>query len=355
MQELLFIINSLGTGGAERLVADLAYNIDKQKFAVTVLVFGEKADTYNEQFLENANIKVVYLNKKLGFSFKFYKKVNKVIKDINPDIISTHLTVVPYILLSTRKLKKKYHTVHNMAEKEAMGMHSFIMRIAYKFFNFTPVAISDTCKASFIKHYKYKKEIPCIYNGINTKKYTPATTKKQNQKTIFSATGRFMQQKNYKFMIDCFAEALKSNANIHLNIMGDGELRGEIENQIENLNIEKNVTLFGRVNNIDEILANSDVYLMSSLWEGLPLSVLEAMSCALPIITTKAGGVIDIVKDKENGLLIDINDKESYVKAILTLAENEKLRAEYGKKARDMAMSFDILNCTNNYEKLFLG
>mgnify|MGYP000075575808 CR=1 FL=1 len=111
-------------------------------------------------------------------------------------------------------------------------------------------------------------------------------------------------------LIRAFAQVKEKEKNTKLIIVGEGELRRELEEIIEKYDLKNYVSMLGQCNNVQERLNASDVFVQSSDYEGLPISGLEAMACGLPIISTKAGGTVDIVKNGINGFLVDVGDED---------------------------------------------
>ena len=104
---------------------------------------------------------------------------------------------------------------------------------------------------------------------------------------------------------------------------------------------------------VENYLADSDIYVASSHFEGLPISMLEAMSAGLPIVSTDVGGVSDIVKDGINGVLIAPGNKEKYVKALKTLIIDVSMREAYSKKSKEFSKKYDIKLMVEGYERLY--
>lgn len=356
-KKVFIVVPTLGTGGGEKLVIDLASNIDKSIFDVTVISLFPKRNTIYEKVVEKEKLNIIYMDKNMGFDIKIILNLIKLFKDNKPDIVHTHLNVMPYILpaVVNSNVKSRIHTVHSVADKEAEGILRLVMKIAYKLFGFTPVAICDYVKGTIEDVYKIKNsDIPCIYNGINTTIFNRKNKTISNKYIKLINIGTLYHVKNQKLIIDAFAEVQKKIPNIKLTILGEGELRSELEKQIERYRLNDYIQLKGIVENVYEELNDSDIYIMASNYEGLPLSILEAMSCELPIIATKAGGVVDIVNDGENGILIDINNKEQLVTAMIKLIKNYQIREEMSIKSKELSKLYDIKNCTIQYEKLYL-
>lgn len=357
----MMIVPHLRTGGGQKLVLDIISNMDHKVLDILVISLYPSEGNIFETFAVEKGINVKYLNKKEGMDISVIKQIKGIISSFRPEIIHAHLTVMPYILLPLimSGVKKRFYTVHNLAERDA-SHHKYmkmILKFSFKYANVIPIAISETCKQSIISYYNLPEDkIPCIYNGIDTNKFKciiPYEQRKSESLT-FIATGRMEPQKNYELMLRAFAEVHQTYPNTKLVVLGDGYLRKELENEIDRLNISEAVVLKGRVSNVEEELNKAHIYLMSSNWEGLPLSLMEAMSCGLPVIATKAGGVLDIVREHENGYLINLNDKESFVKAMIELIQQPELRKRYSTASLRESKTYDIKICAKRHLELYL-
>lgn len=357
-KKVFIVVPTLGTGGGEKLVIDLALNIDRSKFDISIISLFPKKDTIYEKIAKRQNINIIYMNKKLGLDFKLIFRLIKLFKNNKPHIVHTHLNVMPYVLPAVliSKVKSRIHTVHSIADKEADGTLRIIMKWAYKIFNFTPVAICDYVQKTINDVYNIRSsDIPCIYNGINTEIFKKNKINNSNETIHLINTGTLYHVKNQKLIIDAFYEVQKHIPNISLTILGDGELRDELETQINNYNLDDKVKLKGIVENVSEELNRSHIYVMSSNYEGLPLSILEAMACGLPIIATKAGGVVDIVKNEENGILIEIGNQNQLEKAIKRLCQDKELRKKMSNNSKEMSKEYDIKVVAKNYQDLYIS
>ena len=163
--------------------------------------------------------------------------------------------------------------------------------------------------------------------------------------------GRLSKMKNHMLILEAMKLALKVNPKLKLNIAGEGPERISLENYIKIHRLSSKVKLLGNREDIPLLLSNADMYISTSLVEGLPLSILEAMSNSLPIIATPTGGVTDIVKGS-NGILTN-PEVENIAMSILRLANDKELRITYGKKSLEIAREFDIKSTISSYETLY--
>lgn len=352
MKKVLLVIPSLEQGGGQKFVMDLAKGIDRTRFQVRVLVYYKKSNSVFDKFAEENGIDTVYLDKKVGLDFKFFKQVKKAVKEYNPDIIHTNLDCFLYLFPVYRKEQLKLHTIHTLADKENVGMQKITRFIAYKIFKVTPVGISETVSKSIQDVHNIKAdEIPIVYNAVDCKRYDLPKQKDGNMNLV--SVGTIYYVKNYSFLVECFSEICKKTDNVHLTILGDGVLRSELENQISSLGLNEKVTITGVVGDVENYLAKADIYVASSVFEGLPISMLEAMSAGLPIISTNVGGVSDIVKNGENGILVESGDKDGYIAALSELISNEEERMKMSERSKELSVNYDIKNMVEGYERIY--
>lgn len=358
MIKVIHIIPNLGTGGAEKLVTDICLNLNKDKFQVTIVSLYKNNDSIFIKNLENKNIEIVELDKKIGFDLSIIYKLYKVLKKYKPDVINTHLYVVPYLIIPAllKKIKVKVHTVHSIASKELSSkFKKIIMKISYTCCGFVPIGISDYVKKSILKEYRLKENnVECIYNGIDTNKFPLTNNYIHNNQIIFINVARLNEAKNQILLIEAFKLVKEKVNNTKLHIIGDGELRDKIEEKIIELDLKNDVILRGKREDINAELNKANVFVLSSNYEGLPLSVLEAMSCGLPIVSTNAGGVIDIVKNEINGLIVERNNKVELANAMIKMCDNKKLIKDMGTKSHELSEKYDIKKVANEYENLYL-
>lgn len=351
------IVPNLGTGGGEKIALDIAINLNKDIFDITLLsLFNNKNNIYNK-IAEKNNVKVHYFNKRDGIDLKLIYDIMKYFKNEKPDIIHTHLGSGIYTILGSimTGIKVKAHTVHNEAEKELPKIHKSIMSIAYRYLGYTPIAISDYIRNTILQTYKLRLEdVPCIYNGINMDIFKPNENKTDDRDIIqYINVGRMSEQKNQLLLIDSFNQVQKIKDNISLKIIGDGELRTEIERRIKKYNLQDKIELLGIKENVVDYMNDSDIFVLSSNYEGLPLVLLEAMACKLPIISTKVGGVIDIIENNKNGIIVEQGNVNEMSYAMIEMYEKSK-RDVLSKNAYTESKKYDIKNMVKKYEEFYL-
>lgn len=351
MLNLAIIIPSLTTGGAENMVARLVENIDS-KINVHLLVLYPPQNSFLESILLQSGVQVKFFHKKLGFSISTLRKISRYLKKFQPDIIHTHLTTclyaIPYAFIHKIKI---IHTIHSEPQQIPKIARN-IMRILYHYSLAIPVAVSDIISKHAASLFKLPSDcIKTIYNPVELEKYE-RKIKKDVSAIIFINVARFAMPKDHEGLVRAFALAHKELPNAQLVLVGDGELRLEVEKCVHALDLENAVSFTGTVSDVPKRLMDADVFVFSSNYEGLPLAILEAMAAGLPVVATAVGGVPDIIRD--NGILVKRGDLDSMAKAMVLLGKNESLRKDMSKSALEMVKEFDIKKIVKQYESLYM-
>lgn len=351
-KRIAVVLPSFDIGGTENMVSSLAMYIDKNKYEVLVISLFYPLNTHVQKSIESSGVEIAYgMKGKVPIS-KVFINIYKELVNFRPDLIHSNmyafLFVTPYLL--THKVKL-LHTVHNKPINEFKDKYKRVISILYKMNKAVPVAISHTVEKEMKELYPSLKRIERVYNPVDTNKFYTDRTADSDGDVIFIKVARLMKQKNHTLLINAFADAQKIVKKIQLWLVGDGELRQDLEKQVKQLGIENKVLFIGNVSNVRDYLADSDVFVMSSDYEGLPLSLLEAMASGLPIISTEVGGVADIVTN--NGILVSPGDRKALTEAIIELATNKYKRQLFGKCSYENSKQYDCAEFIKQYEALY--
>lgn len=163
-----------------------------------------------------------------------------------------------------------------------------------------------------------------------------------NDELSFLYVGRFSPEKNLSMMLDVFAEVIKSNPSIKLTLLGSGPLQMSLENQVNLLDIKRNVRIESWIDNVPEVMAEHDVFCLSSNHEGWGMVLLEAAATGMPVITTDVGCVGEVIKNDENGKVVDVKSHNEYISAIQDYLSDTSLVSEHGKQGHKIAEEFSM-------------
>jgi len=154
------------------------------------------------------------------------------------------------------------------------------------------------------------------------------------------AVGRLVYSKAHEILITAMPAVLKKFPNAKVGICGEGDLRPKLEAQIQSLGLSDSVKLLGQMDHVEKLLASADVFVMPSLWEGLPIALLEAMSAGLPVIATKVEGVEEVITEGEHGLFVPVENTTALTEAILKLLAEPQLRRKMGAASKAKVLAF---------------
>ena len=168
------------------------------------------------------------------------------------------------------------------------------------------------------------------------------TALKANKDNKIVSVGRLMPQKNHKLLLDAFDEVNKKYPDYKLEIYGDGPYKDELKDHIASLGLNNSVFLCGQHKDIFEKIKDASMYVLSSDYEGMPNSLIEAMCLGLPCISTKVSGATDLIKDGENGLLIDIGNKKELTESMKLLIEKPELSRSLAKEATNICEELEV-------------
>jgi glycosyltransferase involved in cell wall biosynthesis len=204
------------------------------------------------------------------------------------------------------------------------------------------------------------QRIHVITNGVDLDQFNFAGRESRSRlglatdDVVFGIVGRLEPEKDHRTLLQAFRALIDHRQAARLLIIGGGSLRGELESYSRTLGLERNVTFLGARTDIPEVLAALDVFVLSSVQEGVPLSVVEAMGAGKPIIATDVGGLRLLVKPSVNGLLVPPEDPAAFAAAMSELTVNPTLRQEMGVRSRQIARdSFSVSTMINRYQEIY--
>lgn len=360
---VVHIVPMLSPGGAERVAVHIVRGLSHRRYEPVVISFSGRLGCDLDYLLDDAGIEVRYLGKRSGFDYRMYHRLPPVLSELEPDIVHTHLHVLRYALpfLLFRRRASLVHTVHNLAEREIEPRLRWLQRYALKH-GVVPVAVGGKVADSLGRLYGIQR-CRVIPNGIPTDRYSrPQVPRKEwraregfsENEVLFVCVARFFPQKNHALLLSAFAQGPASDPNAHLVLVGEGVLQKNLEVHAKNLGIERQVHFLGLRADIPNVLGAADVFVLSSDYEGNPLSVMEAMAAGLPIVSTAAGGVPDLFDSGREGLVVPPGDLQSLSKAMAFLAGDRGIRQSLGVAAvRRATANFDVSKMVKAYEGLY--
>jgi Glycosyltransferase len=333
LKKLIITCGTLECGGAERVLSILSHKF-ADSFDVTLVLWIDKPNFYKV----DDRITIVNL---LGRSHKsnYIGKIcnfRRYIKNCNPDLVLSFLTPFNMLTLTALMCSKTKVVVAERSDVRRIkgGKMLLLMRnFLYRF------AIGILVQTESNKNYlssNLKRKSTVIYNPvIMPKEFVGSALDKAKKKMIVSV-GRLIAVKNHKLLVDAFCQFRNTHKDYSLTIYGEGLDRLVLEQYIKSKNLESCVFLPGSRENVWDCILSSKVFVLSSNFEGMPNSLIEAMCLGLPCISTKVSGAIDLIKNGKNGFLVEIGNEKELVDSLNSLIDNEDLLFKVGVAATEI-------------------
>ena len=353
MKKVLQVIPHLNLGGAEVMCRHLSIALKRAGYDVTVVSFFNDR-TPNTEALEAEGIPVLYLSKTVGLDISVLRQLRKIIKELSPDVIHTHLAAIKYVFLASVGLKMHIvHTVHSVAQQECGRLSRLLNKLFLKSKKVTFVALSDIIAQTIQEVYHLPLEkIPVVFNGVSLEACCAKNDWSLHSPVAIAHVAGFRPVKNHIELLGALKLLLERGYDVKLFLYGDGEERPRIEEYISQNQLQEAVELCGFRADAVACLQESDIFVLPSLYEGISLSIIEAMGTGLPIVASAVGGIPDMITDGEDGLLCE-PVAESIAEKIGALIDDSELRAKLGKNAIPSAERFSALTMMDGYLKIY--
>jgi len=360
---VLHVLANLGAGGAERMAVHIVLGLNRQRFEPAVVAYRARFGSDLEQQLDEAGVKTWFLDKGPGFGWRTYYRLHRVFKEFRPDIVHTHVHVLRYAFPSLVYFKPRLmvHTVHNLAEREVEPRARWLQRLAYRR-GVIPVAVAQEVAVSMERLYGIGNS-RVVWNCIPTDVYASPQTSREvwrakqgfsEEDVLFVCVARFAAQKNHALLINAFAKGPASDPKAHLVLAGQGVLRAQLQERVNQLGLTNRVHFLGLRRDIPDVLGAADIFALGSDYEGNPLSVIEAMAAGLPIVSTAAGGVPELLQNGKQGFIVQPGHCEQLSEAMSILLKDSDLRRTMGAAAAARAKEkFDVSAMVRAYEDLY--
>lgn len=285
------VVSALEAGGVETLIYNYCSKLDLSKFEVHIL-YQRQASKKNQEEFEKLGFFLKEIPEKMKHPLKNYFETKKYLKDNQIDVVHAHMTLANFIpLLAAKKIgiKNRVSHSHNSDVRDKATFNrifEYILKILTMKYATKLVA----CGNDAGKYLYLNKDFIVLNNALNLEKFKYNEEKRQKIRMQYNISqdsiligniGRFTEQKNQDFLISILKELVNKNSKYKLMIIGDGYLEFKLKQKVEELKITKNVIFTGIVDNTDCFYSAFDVFVLPSLWEGLPVSGLEAQASGL--------------------------------------------------------------------------
>ncbi len=358
---ILHVVSQLPVGGVENMLLKVISGYDRKRFRASVCCLrtgGEIADK-----LRRRGYEVVVLNKMKGHGFDIgaVADLYRLIKKKNIHILRTHqyhanlYGRIAGILAGVPVMIPSFHNLYISPHRPKM--HRRVFNCLLGLFTDVMVGVSEAVSSDIIRYdWIPRKKVRTIYNGILLEDYQEKLSKIEARKrlgisgsgVIVGTVGRLTDQKGHKFLI----EAIAKINDVRLVIAGDGPLRHDLERLAEK--IKDRCLFLGTISpeKIPIFLKSLDIFCFPSLWEGLPVALIEALAAGLPVVATDIPPIREVLTGA--GILVPIGDTDALAQALKQLLDDSALMADLRSKAIKRAEIFSIENTVKSYEELFI-
>lgn len=355
------IIPQLSSGGAERFTIDLCNELStKHEVTLIVLHSVEKFGFYADELA--SNVRLVSMDKRMGFDMSLLFRLWRLIKKEKPDVVHTHLNGIVYISLSAAINRRVVycHTVHTTADMES---NSFVCRgvrrLLFKTRLSTPITISEESQRSFLDYYGI--DAPLIDNGRNVpadlalsasvvdefKKY-----RRTDKTRVLVCLARMYPVKRHTLLAKVTARLYAEGYDFTVLAIGSTSQIYIVE-EVKALKSD-NFYILGERKNPLEYLKAADAYALCSSYEGLPISLIEALGVGAVPVCTPVGGIVNLVHDGENGILAAGLEEDDYYNAMKRFLDlDDEALCAMSKKTKESYAPFSMTECAQKYVSLF--
>lgn len=364
MKKILYLITDLDRGGAEKNLFNLVLNLPREEFLPCVVSLS--GEGFYGRKLREEGVRVYALRMNPVNSLLSFGNFMQILREFSPHILHTflfhanlvgriagRLCGVPVIISSVRVMEREkiWHLVLERITREMIDAEIEVCQ-ALREFREKTVGIKEN-------------KIEVIYNGleeINWESILPLPREKlgiPSSSYLLGTVARLTLQKGIPYLILAMKKVTKEIPSTYLLIAGKGEKERELQEMAKRCNLEKNIKFLGFQENPLSFLRSLDLFILPSLWEGLPNSLLEAQALGIPAVVTAVGGNPEIIRNGETGLVVPPGDVDSLAEAIISLGKQASRRKEMGEKAKKVREIFPLQKMVEEhirvYRKLLRG
>lgn len=349
---VVHLIHRLDIGGLERVMLNCINQMKEDSFKHVIISLTD-ANHFSQE--KKNPITVFCLGKREGSDLGIHIKLFKLLRQLKPHILHTYnLPTIEYHPIAWfAGVKGHIHAEHGRDIGDPQGQnkkHNFL-RKSMSIFIQRYICVSKDLHSWLVSHVGISElKTLLIQNGINTERFhLPKTL---NEKLRFTIVARLSPVKDHLTLLKAFyllKKELDDDTLPQLAIVGDGEQKLALE-EFCSINGLDNVDFLGARDDIAQILAHTDVFVLSSIAEGIPMTILEAMSAKTPVVSTNVGGIPEVITDGMEGFLVDKSNPEALANAMKRYIKQPELIIEHGENARSKVLTnFNEINMVNAY------
>jgi len=356
------LLHGLYVGGMERIVISLSLGLSSRGHSVFVCCYDGLGKW--ESSLLARGVPTHLVSRRPGIDWHLPRKLSRYLREERIDVLHCHndtaffygypaawMTGIPVV-----------YTEHSLKDRESR-IKKIVRSVFFRGTSMITVVAEEIGERLAREEWAPKARIRVIWNGVDGSLYKPRDSgfirRKREELGISSGAivlgtvGRYCPEKNYGMLLEVLG-ILQDTCNPVLVMVGDGPLMKDFVRDAKRLGVIDNLRILGERDDTQELYPAFDLFLLSSVREGMPLVVIEAMACALPVVSTDVGGIRNIVKDGKTGFLVPAGDASAMASRIRLLMANAALREQFGRNARNFfERSLSIEQMVGQYESIY--
>jgi glycosyltransferase involved in cell wall biosynthesis len=347
---VVHLLKGLGRGGAERLVVDHVTFGDRSAFAYEVAYLLPAKDALVED-IRRTGSPVHCLHAIFEHDLRWAVRLRRLVRDREIDILHVHSPFVAGVgRLALRRLRRKPHVVYTLHNRsDSHRKRTRMIDRSTVGFDALDIAVSANVRASLPRGLRSRFEV--LHHGVDLtalrammgeRGATRAELGLGADEVVVSTIANLRATKDHRTLLQAAARVVERAPHARFLIVGQGPLEHEIRRLHQVLGLGERVRLLGMRDDVPRVLAASDVFTLSSRFEGLPVALMEALALELPVVATDVGGIPELVTDGVEGLLVPPRRPDLLADALIAVIEDPVRRAAMGDAARGRAASLDL-------------
>jgi sugar transferase (PEP-CTERM/EpsH1 system associated) len=366
------IVYRFDVGGLENGVVNLINHFPEERYRHAIICLTEYTDFFKR--INKSDVNIYALHKKQGKDLMFYLRLWKLLRRIKPDFTHTRNigTIDAGVIAFLAGVKYRVHGEHGRDMYDVDGSnkkYQKLRRLCSPFIN-KFIALSKDLETWLLDdvHISPDKVIQ-LYNGVDTEKFSLADKRRNedllpshwrdiSERVVFGTVGRMEPIKDQLTLVSAFSVMIEKSPGARekarLVLVGDGQLKEQCEKIAEDNGIADLVWFAGKRNDVANLLNIMDCFVLPSRAEGISNTILESMSCSLPVIATAVGGNVELVEDATTGYLVPAEQPESMAEAMANYIVDSKLRQRHGEAGRArVEKMFSMKAMISKYKEIY--
>lgn len=361
--KLILLTSVLNRRGGEQMILKLALGLDPARYDVQVVCLRPQVPFLGE--FEKAGIRVTVLGMKRYFQIRPLIELYRIFRRERTDLVHTHLyrdAIYGRPIARLAGVRGVISTLQNSyvwRSRAQLWLDRMTSAFAYRV-----TAVSDAVKKFAIeREHIPESKLVTIYNAIDHERFrvSPEVRTRVRRELglgkdeiAIGSTGALTRQKGFNYLIEAAPVVLASRPEVRFFIGGEGELEADLVRQRDEAGLNDRITFLGFRGDIPELLAAFDIFVLPSIFEGLPVSLVEAMAAGLPIVTTDVDGNCEAIGDNEAGIAVEPGDPAALAEALLKMVGDSELRRKMGNRGRERVREiFDVRVMVSRYEAIY--